>query len=94
MAIDDNTSDTDDGNHNNGEPLPPLMYSLDDASNDINVQGTPSGYVPPKWTPFTNGFCRAVYYITMENARRSIPYQEAPLAPSAKLDSLLTINSF
>ena len=61
---------------------------------DVNTQGTPSAYVPPKWTPFTNSFGRAVDYIMVENIRPSIPYQEASLAPSAKLDSLLTVNSF
>ena len=40
------------------------------------------------------GFDCAVDYITVENGRHSIPYEEAILAPSAKLDSLLTVKPF
>ena len=80
MTIDDNTSDIDDGNHNDGEPLPPLMCSLDDAFNDLDAQGTPSEYVPPKWTPFTNGFGCAVDYITVENARPFYSLSRGPIS--------------
>ena len=48
MTTNDDTSDIDDGNIDDGEPLPPLMSSLDDDFDDVNTQGTPSAYVPPK----------------------------------------------
>ena len=48
MTIDDDTSDINDGNHNDGKPLLPLISSLDDAFDDVNMQGTSSAYVPPK----------------------------------------------
>ena len=56
--------------------------------------GISSVYIPPKWTLFTNGFVWALDYIIVENAQHSIPYQEAPIAPSAKLDYLQTIKPF
>ena len=92
MTIDDNASDLNENEHNYGDTLLPLMYSSDDAFDDDNIQGTPSEYIPPKWTPFTNGFGHAVDYITLENTRHFILYQEAPLAPTAKLDSFPTID--
>ena len=44
----DDTSDINDGSHNDGEPLHPIMPSLDDDFDNVDTQGTPSAYVPPK----------------------------------------------
>ena len=85
-----------DKNSVDDEDNPPLLLSsseddVDDDDEDVFIS---NGYVLPKWIPFPNGFDKALDYIIVKNIWHSVPYQEAPLAPSTTSDCLTTLEHF
>ena len=74
----------DDANSTNSRTV--VFSNIDDAP-AAPPQGT-NVVIPPLQTPYTGGFAPAVHYIEIENARWSVPYQTAPLDPTARCDSI------
>ena len=74
----------DDADSTNSRTV--VFSNIDDSP--IAPPQEPNVVIPPLQTPYTGGFAPAVHYIEIENARRSVPYQTAPLAPTARCDSI------
>ena len=60
-SVDDLTIDDDTIDGNNGSP--PLIYTPDDDIDNGEDDFASDGYKPPKWSPFTNGYGKALQLI-------------------------------
>ena len=95
----------DDWDEDNDQPLPRLIgqFQEEDDDNSTNPRTViftdidetydpprePDVVIPPLCTPYTSVFAPAIYYIEIENARCSVPYQSALLASTARCDYIV-----